>query len=118
MPPRFNKRKLSSAIQLALLSGTALAPMTVMSDVQLDEGGGRGATAATSISNSADIAPAADWLLVDGTNSQITGGVTNSGSITAGSDGVSVFSSSTISGGIVNDGTITADDDAFHVDTS
>ena len=116
---RIRKKNLSRAVQLAVLS-MSVAPTIALADVQLDEGSGAAASALTTITNTATINPAADYLNVDGANTQLTGGVTNSGSITAGDDAFDVTAASTISGAITNEsgGTITAGGNAFFVSSA
>ena len=91
------RKKLSRAVQLAVLS-MSVAPSIALADVQLDEGSGAAASALTTITNTATINPAADYLNVDGANTQLTGGVTNSGTITAEFDAFEVRDTSTITG--------------------
>ena len=116
---RIRKKKLSRAVQLAVLS-MSVSPSIALADVQLDEGSGAAASALTTITNTGTITPAADYLNVDGANTQLTGGVTNSssGSINAGGDAIELDANSTISGAITNSGIITAGGDAFSVSNS
>ena len=102
---RIRKKKLSRAIQLAVLS-MSVAPTIALADVQLDEGGGAAGSALTTITNTLTIAPAADYLNVNGANTQLTGGVTNSGTITANVATFVVANNSDISGDVTNSGTI------------
>ena len=94
---RIRKKKLSRAVQLAVLS-MSVAPSIALADVQLDEGGGAAGSALTTITNTGTITPGGDYINVDGANTQLTGGVTNSGSITAGDDGFDLIQASSISG--------------------
>ena len=95
--PRIRKKKLSRAVQLAMLS-MSVAPGAALADVQLDESGGAAASALTTITNTATIAPAGDYLHVDGANTQLTGAITNEsgGTISAGDDAFEVFINSDI----------------------
>ena len=110
--PRIRKKKLSRAVQLAVLS-MSVAPGTALADLEVS----RVVSAATSVTNTATITPAGDYINLDGANTQLTGGVTNSGSIAAGDEAFDVSAGSTISGAITNSGSIAAGDDAFEVNT-
>ena len=127
--PHLRQKKLSRAVQLAVLS-MSLTPATVLADVQLDEGLGAAAFLGSTITNTGTIAPAVDYLNVDEANTQLTGAIVNSGTITAGDDAFDVRANSTIaagdnafyvkynstiSGDITNSGTIAAGYDAFDV---
>ena len=99
------QKKLSRAVHLAVLS-MSVAPTIALADVQLDEGSGAAASALTAITNTATIAPAGDYLNMDGANTQLTGAITNSGTITAGTNAFVLTNNGNISGGTVNRGTI------------
>ena len=103
--PRLRQKKLSRAIQLAVLS-MSISPTIVLADVILDEGSGAAASALTTITNTEMIAPTAVYLNVEA-NTQLTGPIANSGTIPA----TDVFGLDFSS--ITNSGTITAGGDVF-----
>jgi hypothetical protein len=103
--PRLRQKKLSRAIQIAVLS-MSVSPTIVLADVILDEGSGAAASALTTITNTEMIAPTAVYLNVEA-NTQLTGPITNSGTIPA----TDVFGLDFSS--ITNSGTIMAGGDVF-----
>ena len=112
---QLRQKKLSRAVQLAVLS-MSLTPSTVLADVQIDADGlGAAAFLGSTITNTETITPAGDYLDADDTNTKLTGAITNSGTIEAGDDAFQVSSTSDISGNITNSGTITAGDHVFEV---
>jgi len=75
----------------------SLTPSTVLADVQLDADGLAAAFLGSTITNTETITPAGDYLDADDTNTQLTGAITNSGTIDAGDDAFQVSSTCDIS---------------------
>jgi hypothetical protein len=67
------QKKLSRAIHLAVVS-MSVASGAALADVQLDTGGGAAASALTTITNTATISPADDYLAVGPTQQSPSGG--------------------------------------------